>query len=62
MRKVPSQMGATTGNDGRTEGMPEVQKPVLEHAAPEANQTPGLAGRLADGDYHDPVKSVACGL
>ena len=48
MRKVPSQMGATTGNNGRTEGLPEVQEPVLEHAAPEANQTPRLAGRLAE--------------
>ena len=28
--------------------MPEVQKPVLEHAAPKANQTPRLDGRLAD--------------
>jgi hypothetical protein len=28
--------------------MPEVQKPVLEHAAPKANQNQGLEGRLAD--------------
>lgn len=28
--------------------MPEVQKSVLEHAAPKANQTPRLDGRLAD--------------
>lgn len=27
--------------------MPEVQKPVLEHAAPKANQNQGLASRLA---------------
>jgi hypothetical protein len=28
--------------------MPEVQKPVLEHAAPKANQNQGLDGHLAD--------------
>ncbi len=35
MRKVPTYVGATTGNNGRTEGLPEVQESVLEHAAPE---------------------------
>lgn len=38
--------------------MPEVQESVLEHAAPEANQTPRLAGRLTDGDYRENWKSV----
>jgi len=28
--------------------MPEMQKPVLEHAAPKANQNQGLDGHLAD--------------
>ena len=38
MRKVPTQVGATTGNNGRTEGLPEVQKPVLEHAPTKARE------------------------
>ena len=38
MRKVPTQVSATTGNNGRTKGMPEVQKPVLEHAPTEAKE------------------------
>jgi hypothetical protein len=33
--------------------MPEMQKPVLEHAAPKANQTPRLDGRLADNSVPD---------
>jgi hypothetical protein len=36
MREMSTQVGAASGNNGRTEGMPEVQKPVLEHAAPKA--------------------------
>jgi hypothetical protein len=51
MREMPTQVGSTTGNEGRAEGLPEMQESVLECAAPEANQTPRLAGRLADGDY-----------
>jgi len=45
MRKMPTQMG-TTGNDGGTEGLSEVQKPVLEHAAPKAGQEEGVAGKI----------------
>lgn len=44
MRKVPTYVGATTGNNGRTEGLPEVQESVLEHAAPEA-QNPQVTGK-----------------
>lgn len=35
MREMPTSVGAT-GNNGRTEGLPEMQKPVLEHSASEA--------------------------
>lgn len=62
MRKVSTQVGST-GNNGRTEGLPEVQESVLEHAAPEANQKPRLAGRLAGqtvGENDSVVKSVIC--
>jgi hypothetical protein len=41
-------MGAASGFQRGTEGMPEVQKPVLEHAAPKANQNQGLDSHLAD--------------
>ena len=61
MREMPTQMGST-GNNGGAESLPEMQKSVLEHAAPEANQNQGLAGRLADGDYpenQDAVKLAA---
>jgi hypothetical protein len=36
MRTLWSPMGAATGNHRGTEGMPEVQKPVLEYAPTEA--------------------------
>ena len=38
MRTVPTQVGAATGNHRGTEGMPEVQKPVLEHAPTETRE------------------------
>jgi hypothetical protein len=41
-------MGAASGLKRGTEGMPEMQKPLLEHAAPKANQNQGLDGHLAD--------------
>jgi hypothetical protein len=41
-------MGAAPRLQRGTEGMPEMQKPVLEHAAPKANQNQGLDGHLAD--------------
>jgi hypothetical protein len=44
-------VGATTGNNGRTEGLPEVQKPVLEHAPTEEEITRG-------GDVVNLVTSV----
>jgi hypothetical protein len=50
MREMPTQVGST-GNNGGAEGLPEVQESVLEHAAPEARQNQGLAGRLAVGLY-----------
>ena len=50
MREMPTQVGST-GNNGGAEGLPKVQESVLEHAAPEANQTSRLAGRLANRDY-----------
>jgi hypothetical protein len=37
MRTVPTQMGAARDNRG-TKGMPEMQKPVLEHAASETRE------------------------
>jgi hypothetical protein len=48
MRTVRASVGAETGFERGAEGMPEVQKPVLEHAAPKADQNQGLDGRLAD--------------
>lgn len=45
--------------------MPEVQKPVLEHAAPKADQNQGLDGRLADESLpegNDDVKRVTNGV
>jgi hypothetical protein len=47
VRKMRAPMGAASGLQRGTEGMPEVQKPVLEHAAPKANQNQGLDSRLA---------------
>ena len=41
MRTMSTHMGAT-GNDGRTEGMPEVQESLLEHATPKACQEKGV--------------------
>lgn len=41
-------MGAASGLQRGTEGMPEMQKPVLEHAAPKANQNQRLDGHLAN--------------
>jgi len=38
MRTVPTQVGAATGNHRGTKGMPEVQKPVLEHAPTETRK------------------------
>jgi len=38
-------MGAATGNQRGTKGMPEVQKPVLEHAPTEA-QNPQVTGDI----------------
>jgi hypothetical protein len=43
MRTMSTQMGSTAGNNGRTEGLPEVQEPVLEHAPTEA-QNPQVTG------------------
>jgi hypothetical protein len=40
-------MGAAPRLQRGAEGMPEMQKPVLEHAAPKANQNQGLDSRLA---------------
>jgi len=51
-------MGATTGNDGRTEGMPEVQISLLEHAAPKEEIT-GEAEGVYPQD-NGVVKSVTC--
>ena len=61
MREMPTQVGST-GNNGGAEGLPEMQESVLEHAAPEANQTPRLAGRLTDGDYPENQNSVKLGM
>jgi hypothetical protein len=41
-------MGAASGLQRGTEGMPEMQKSVLEYAAPKANQNQGLESHLAD--------------
>jgi hypothetical protein len=60
MREMPTQVGST-GNNGGAEGLPEMQESVLEHAAPEASQNQGLAGRLADGDYRKNGDSVNTG-
>lgn len=43
MRTMWTPMGAASGNQRGTKGMPEVQKPVLEHAATEA-QNPQVTG------------------
>jgi hypothetical protein len=43
MRTLRASMGAATGNQRGTKGMPEVQKPVLEHAPSEA-QNPQVTG------------------
>jgi hypothetical protein len=61
MREMSTQVGSK-GNNRGAEGLPEVQEPVLEHAAPEARQNQGLTSRLADGDYpenDDAVKLAA---
>jgi hypothetical protein len=58
MRAMSTQMGSTAGNNGRTEGMPEVQVSLLEHAAP----TEEITG-TADGDYpqdNGAVNGVTC--
>ena len=38
MRTMSTQMGSTAGVNGRTEGLPEVQESVLEHAPTETRQ------------------------
>ena len=59
MRKVPTQVGATTGNNGRTEGMPEVQEPVLEHAASETQNAQVTSETLSqNSDVVNLVTSV----
>jgi hypothetical protein len=47
MRTMPTQMGSTAGNNGRTEGLPEVQKPVLEYTASEAQKEQMTAENVA---------------
>lgn len=45
--------------------MPEVQKSVLEHAAPKADQNQGLDGQLTDGSLPESnyiVKEVTGGV
>jgi len=56
MRKVPTYVGATTGNNGRTEGLPEVQESVLEHAAPETQNAQVTGKTLSQNS--DVVKLV----
>ena len=51
VRKMWAPMGAASGLKRRTEGMPEMQKSVLEYAAPKANQNQGLESHLADEGY-----------
>ena len=48
-----SPMGAASRLERGTEGMPEVQKPVLEHAAPKADQNQRLDGHSADASLPD---------
>jgi len=58
MRTLWSPVGAATGNQRGTKGMPEVQKPVLEHAPTEA-QNPQVTG-VTLAQNSDIVKSVTC--
>jgi hypothetical protein len=46
MRTVPTYVGAATGKYRGTEGMPEVQKPLLEYPTEDAPQ--GLNQGLSD--------------
>jgi hypothetical protein len=39
-------MGATTRQQGRTQGLSEVQESVLEHATPEAHQEQAIEGKF----------------
>lgn len=56
MRTLRTSVGAATGNQRGTKGMPEMQEPVLEHAPSEA-QNPQVTGdTLAQNDCID--KSV----